>query len=195
MNKSVINKSAKNGLINSTYTIDPSQWLNRYHNYLIRYASSRLPTNMTEDFVQDTYLAGLKSMKTYKYKASEKTWLTSILRNKIIDYYRKANSKKGKLKKQCIRLSEDLDVFEHIDVASNYVEPDAELNVQELKEIILSGMKNLSPLEQNVLVLKRQSFQTKEVCQALNIKEVHCWVLICRARKRLREHLNANWFQ
>ena len=41
-------------------------------------------------------LAGLKSMKHFKGEASERTWLIAILKRKIIDYYRKINSAKGK---------------------------------------------------------------------------------------------------
>ena len=49
-----------------------------------------------QDLVQDTFLAALKSMKNFKGEASERTWLISILKRKIIDHYRKVNSNKGK---------------------------------------------------------------------------------------------------
>ena len=35
-------------------------------------------------------------MKNFKGEASERTWLISILKRKIIDHYRKINSNKGK---------------------------------------------------------------------------------------------------
>ena len=78
------------------HVIDPNQWINLYSDYLFNYTISRVnDREIAKDLVQDTFVAGLKSMKNFKGDASERTWLISILKRKIIDYYRKINSKKG----------------------------------------------------------------------------------------------------
>ncbi len=70
--------------------IDPEAWIDRYGDYLYRYAYLRLGDHATaEDAVQETFLAGLRARSKYSGRASEKTWLTGILKHKIGDQIRK----------------------------------------------------------------------------------------------------------
>ncbi len=69
---------------------DPKQWLHNYGDYL--YSIAVLKTNdkeTAEDLVQETFLSAIKALPGFKGESNEKTWLTAILNNKIIDYYRK----------------------------------------------------------------------------------------------------------
>jgi len=80
-----------------SHKIDPNKWIDLYSDYLFNYTISRVnDRDIAQDLVQDTFFAGLKSMKNFKGEASERTWLVSILKRKIIDHYRKTNSNKGK---------------------------------------------------------------------------------------------------
>ena len=79
------------------HEIHPDKWIDLYADYLFNYTVTRVSDReIAQDLVQDTFLAGLKSMKNFKGEASERTWLISILKRKIIDHYRKINSNKGK---------------------------------------------------------------------------------------------------
>ena len=81
----------------SNHQINPNKWIDLYSDYLYNYTVARVNDKViAQDLVQDTFLAALKSMKNFKGEASERTWLISILKRKIIDYYRKINSNKGK---------------------------------------------------------------------------------------------------
>ncbi len=78
------------------HTLDPKKWVDNYSDYLFNYTISRINDHdLAKDLVQDTFLASLKAMENFKGEASERTWLISILKRKIIDQYRKSNSKKG----------------------------------------------------------------------------------------------------
>ena len=78
------------------HTLNTNKWIDNYADYLYNYSISRVSnSDLAKDLVQDTFFAGLKSAKNFQGKASERTWLVSILKRKIIDYYRKINSKKG----------------------------------------------------------------------------------------------------
>src|SRR6056300_1580874 len=78
-------------------TLNPNGWIDNYSDYLFNYTITRIDDKeIAKDLVQETFFAGIKSMKNFKGEASERTWLISILKRKIIDYYRKINSKKGK---------------------------------------------------------------------------------------------------
>ena len=86
------------------HTIDPNKWIELYSDYLFNYTISRVNNReIAKDLIQDTFIAGLKSMKNFKGDASERTWLISILKRKIIDYYRKINSNKGETDSISIR--------------------------------------------------------------------------------------------
>ena len=69
--------------------INPYQWIEKYADYLYSYALHRIDDpEQSQDLVQETFLAALEKMKKFEGRSSEKTWLTSILRNKIFDIYR-----------------------------------------------------------------------------------------------------------
>jgi len=71
--------------------LDPANWLDAHGDVLYRYALSRVRNHSTaEDLVQDTLLAGMKSVHRFTGASTLRTWLVSILKHKIIDYMRKA---------------------------------------------------------------------------------------------------------
>src|SRR5688572_20288032 len=71
--------------------LDPSRWVDNYTDYLFSYAFFKTGSREeAEDLVQETFLSAYKNKEGFRGQSSEKTWLTSILKNKITDYYRKA---------------------------------------------------------------------------------------------------------
>ena len=72
------------------YTCNPADWVDHYSDELFRFALARVKNReIAEDLMQDTFLSGLKSIEGFRGDCHEKSWLYNILRNKIIDYYRK----------------------------------------------------------------------------------------------------------
>ena len=83
-------------------TLNPDKWIDNYADYLFNYAVVRVNnSDVAKDLVQDAFFAALKSAKNFQGKSTERTWLVSILKRKVIDYYRKINSKKVGLKNVC----------------------------------------------------------------------------------------------
>ena len=67
--------------------------MSEHADYLYAYAISRISDEeQARDLVQETFLAALEKVDKFEGKSSERTWLTAILRNKIIDVYRKKSS-------------------------------------------------------------------------------------------------------
>lgn len=61
----------------------------RYEGRLLNFAASRLPQRAdAEDIVQDTLVAFIKALDSFRDAASLETYLFAILRNRIIDRYR-----------------------------------------------------------------------------------------------------------
>ena len=77
--------------------LHPEKWVDKYSDYLYNYTIVRVNDHeIAQDLISETFLAGLKSKDNFKGDASERTWLISILKRKIIDHYRRINSNKGK---------------------------------------------------------------------------------------------------
>lgn len=69
---------------------NPQKWVEDYGDYLFSIAILKTNNKETaEDIVQETFLSAIKTLPGFKGESSEKTWLTAILNNKIIDFYRK----------------------------------------------------------------------------------------------------------
>ena len=76
-----------------SHLLDPHQWVKAHADYLYAYAIKRInDTELARDLVQETFLAALEKVDKFEGKSSERTWLTAILKNKIIDVYRKKSS-------------------------------------------------------------------------------------------------------
>ncbi|SHI35792.1 sigma-70 family RNA polymerase sigma factor [Algibacter luteus] len=180
------------------HVIDPNQWIDRYSDYLYNYTISRVnDSNIAQDLVQDTFFAGLKSMKNFKGEASERTWLISILKRKIIDYYRKINSNKGKAE---VRINYSDSESEGDWLEERVADPfdkTAEDTMQntELGDAIYNCLEKLPPKQAEVFKMKTiLGYETEVICNELNITASNLWVIIHRARTAMADCLKENWF-
>ena len=181
------------------HLIDPHKWIDRYSDYLFNYTISRInDRDFAQDIVQDTFFAGLKSMKNFKGEASERTWLISILKRKIIDHYRKINSNKGKAE---VRMSYKTDLESEGDWLEEQVPDLSENNAEdtlineELGSAILNCLSKLPEKQAQIFKMKTiQGYETEIICNELNITASNLWVIIHRARTAMANCLKENWF-
>ena len=67
-------------------------WVDEHGHYLFQYALPRIPDrHAAEEIVQETFLAALKGIESFRGDSSPRTWLVAVLRRKIADYFRKHN--------------------------------------------------------------------------------------------------------
>ncbi|MEO8822898.1 MAG: RNA polymerase sigma factor, partial [Ginsengibacter sp.] len=76
------------------YQNDPAivieSWVNAYSDKMYSWCLYKTNSReIAEDLVQDTFMAAFQSIKKYEGKSDPKTWLYSILNNKIADHFRK----------------------------------------------------------------------------------------------------------
>ncbi|WP_421806603.1 sigma-70 family RNA polymerase sigma factor [Flagellimonas sp.] len=181
------------------HKLQPDNWVDQYADYLFNYAVSRVSdAEIAKDLVQETFFAGLNSAKNFKGDAAERTWLVSILKRKVIDHYRKINSKKGKAEVR-INYSSDSDAegdWLEQQVADPFSK-DGD-NILENEELGLAIQDCITKLPQKqALVFKLKTIQgmsTEDVCNELDINPSNLWVMIHRARTALMGCLNENWF-
>lgn len=186
------NKSTPNSL-------SPNKWVDSYADYLYNYAIVRVnDTYVAKDLVQETFFSGLKSAKNFKGESTERTWLVSILKRKIIDYYRKINSKKGKAE---VRVN----FYTDGESEGNWLEEqvphpwntsDAGLENEELRLQLNKCINNLPKKYAIVFRMKTiQNIQTEDICNELEISSSNLWVMVHRARIQLRKCMEDNWFK
>ena len=183
----------------SNHQINPNKWIDLYSDYLYNYTVARVNDKViAQDLVQDTFLAALKSMKNFKGEASERTWLISILKRKIIDYYRKINSNKGKAEVRISYNNENETEGDWLEerVADPF-DKTAEDTIQntELGDAIFNCLSKLPEKQAEVFRMKTiEGYETDVICNELNITASNLWVIIHRARTAMADCLKENWF-
>ena len=181
------------------HQLNPNKWIDRYADFLFNFAITRVnDREIAQDLVQETFLAGLKSMKNFKGEATERTWLIAILKRKVIDYYRKSNSKKGKAE---LRMGNDFGTESEGDWIQNRVadpfDKTAEETLQneELGNAIFLCLSKLPKKQADIFRMKTiEGIETEDICNELHITPSNLWVIIHRARTAMALCLKENWF-
>lgn len=137
-------------------------------------------------------------MSSFQGKANERTWLIAILKRKIIDYYRKINSAKGKAEVRMSFYDEGENKGKWLEECVPQTwdnEAENAIESEELGSVIDLCIEFLP--EKYAIVLKMRTLQnidTAEICKELEISSSNLWVMIHRARTQLRKCLEDNWF-
>lgn len=187
--------------------LEPENWVDRYSDYLFTYASLRINRkDIAEDLVQDTFLAAWKARMDFQNKASEKTWLTSILKNKIVDHYRKSSTRNELTVFDNPNSEPGLDHFFNTeggyeghwtDIASpqNWKKDlHNSLEAEEFQRILKDCLGKLPERTRTVFAMKViDGEQSETICKALDITPSNFWVLMHRGKLQLRECLEMNW--
>ena len=152
--------------------------------YLVRFAQRKLRDPlMAEDAVHDVFEAVLSGRAVFAGRAALRSWLTAVLKNKIVDAVRR-NAATDSL----------ADAFGHDDddegglfeIECPQPRPDQIAEQQQLLMLALKRIEALPPGLRDVMrlrVLEEQS--TEDVCRELGISEENLFVRIHRARKQL----------
>lgn len=179
--------------------LDPQTWVDEYGDYLYRYAYSRLrDANAAEEVLQETFFAGVRAQHQYSGKGSERGWLLTILKRKIVDYIRMRNKHAG------VRGGEDPDPTTHLfdqngnwkDGAIRWNSPDHAMESRELRSVVEQCLTHLPASQADVFTLSvMEEMPSEEICKELNITPSNFWVRLHRARIGLAKCVGTKWFQ
>ena len=90
------------------YACNPETWVDQFSDEFFRFAIYRVKNReVAEDLVQDTFLSGLKYLDKFRRDCPQKSWLYNILRNKIIDHFRKKVNQEIKQSNSAVENDED----------------------------------------------------------------------------------------
>jgi RNA polymerase sigma-70 factor (TIGR02943 family) len=176
-------------------TTTPNDWVDDHGDYIFNFAVGQVrDASVAEDLVQETFLAALKGADRFAGQCTERTWLISILRHKIYDHLRKhCREKKHRVEPATARLDDgDMDdamLWLH-DVAAESHSPSRRIELEEFRANLEVALGKLPPRIAQVFQLYEiEEASGAEVCAKLNISESNLWVMLHRARKQLRAHL------
>ncbi len=173
---------------------------------MLKFASMQLgDPQLAEDAVQEALAGAFKNSAVYSGKASVKTWVFAILRNKIIDILRQRSRQRlVSIHPMTDEAEEDVELFEYFDgrgMWEDYDQPAAWGNPTEalqdkqfwkVFDLCLEGL----PGQQARVFMMREyvGLDAHEVCTEVGITSNNLNVMLHRARMRLRKCLENRWF-
>lgn len=184
------------------HQLAPENWVAQHADYLYGYALTRLNDGeMARDLVQETFLAALEKQDNFRGDSSERTWLTAIIKYKVIDIYRKKGSSFKAKDEYGAPVTEeeffDEDYHhwkkEHWPAPFGIEEHDP-LHNKEFMNVLQDCLQKLPPLWIAVFRMKHMDGDgTEIICEQLRISSSNFWVIIHRAKVNLRSCLQKNW--
>ena len=186
---------------------DPAQWLDLHGDILFRYAIKYVrDSHIAEDLVQETLLAGLKSQGSFAGQSSEQTWLIGILKNKIMDHFRKSSREMHFDEIQSMSEPSDDNFIESGPEKGTWqpsrrplewmVDPNDPAEQKEFWAYLNHCIEELDRKLARVFVLRElEEMDYKEVCNTLAVSHTNLRVMLYRARKMLRKCLEKNWIE
>ena len=151
----------------------------QHRGYLNAYALRRVgDAGLAEDLVQDTFVAALGAAQGFRGESSLRTWLTGILRHRIVDMYRAPE-----------RGVESLDEGE--DAAGEISAPDADPAVgferTRLREALQRQLARLPRRAARAFELAElEGWDVADVSRMLGVTPHNVWAMVRRARKSLQ---------
>jgi RNA polymerase sigma-70 factor (ECF subfamily) len=176
----------------------------QHRDYLYRYALLHLrDASRAEDVVQETLLAAVESPDRFSGRSSLRTWLTGILKHKIIDVFRKqarehtvdapAGSDAEEEFADLYFNKQDTDHWHSF--PSSWGDPERSLEDKRFWEVFDQCSQQMPGQVARVFYMRElMGLETEQICQELSITPTNCWVMLYRARMNLRQCLESRWF-
>ena len=166
--------------------------------YLIRFARTKLSDEHTvEDIVQDTLLAALSGKTPFLGHSALRTWLTSILKFKIVDTYRKNTLESTRRTPRHAREDEKKNFDDGL---QSLAEQDRRLGLQDpceaierrqLADCLMAAVQKLPAKQRDIFVLvQMHGYSSHDAAKVMGLSRSNVWVILHRARRMLQSHLH-----
>ena len=153
--------------------------------------------DLCEDAVQEALLAALAGEAGFGGRANLRTWVTGILKHKIVDVVRR------QAREPAFQAPEEDDALDALFRANGHwderpagwSDPDGALTQAQFFKALQACLERLPARTGQVFMMREHlGLETGEICKEVGITPTHCWVLLYRARMVLRECLQQTWF-
>ncbi len=153
-----------------------------------------------EDVVSETMLAALEGAASFAGNSQVKTWVVGILKHKIVDQLRRGGREVSVEAQMEAAGVESLDELYHasghkLDPPREWGNPESALSQSQFFEVLQACVERL-PANMGRIFMMREwlEYETDQICKELDITSTNCFVMLHRARMRLRECLEMDWF-
>jgi RNA polymerase sigma-70 factor (ECF subfamily) len=141
--------------------------------------------DVAEDIVQETFLAALKSAKSFKGRSSAYTWLCSIAYHKVADHYRRQSRERKRMVSGV-----DVDTVDVSDNPGRQPQPDSLIESAETRQVVNEALAKLPWDYRQVLILKYvEELSVQEISQIMDRSPKSIEGLLTRSRKALQTQL------
>jgi RNA polymerase sigma-70 factor, ECF subfamily len=156
--------------------------LDQHRDYLYAYALRRVgDAGLAEDLVQDTFVAALGAVQGFRGDSSARTWLTGILKHRIVDSYRAPERALESL---------DGDEQEAPEIPAPNADPAVGFEQARLLEALQRQLARLPERSAQAFVLSElEGRDAAEVSRLLGVTPNNVWGMVRRARKALQESI------
>jgi RNA polymerase sigma-70 factor (TIGR02943 family) len=173
-----------------------------HRSYLLRFARLQLRNETwAEDVVSETMLAALAKPQSFGNRSQLKTWLVGILKHKVIDTLRHHSREVCGLESTD---DEDTDPMDYLgfkpdghfsQAPAEWGNPEQQLNSRQFFEVMDACTNKLPPSQARLFLMREWlELSSEEICKELSLTPTNLYVQLHRARLRLRECLELNWF-
>lgn len=151
-----------------------------------------------EDAVQEALVAALAGESNFAGRSNLRTWLTGILKHKIVDTIRRQSRERPAAgpEGEAAEFDALFDRRGHWEEPPGpWPQPEGALEQKQFRaalELCLQGLPERTA--QAFMMREHLGLDTAEICKELGITPTHCWVMLYRARMALRQCLEMNWF-
>lgn len=176
-----------------------SIWVETFTTDLYSWAFHKVSNaELAADLVQDTFLAAVEKMESFKGDSSPKTWLFSILNHKIIDHYRKKVNQTVNFENQSFSnfFNEGGDWQESRKPKDWHEEDEKHLLDDDEFQDVLDKCMDALPEKWSACVKLKYITEKNgdEICQELDITPSNFWQIVHRAKLQLRDCVEKNWY-
>jgi RNA polymerase sigma-70 factor, ECF subfamily len=169
----------------------------RHNRALFYVVRSFVPSDaIAEEVVQDTWMAVVRGLSRFEGRSSIKTWLVTIAINRARSTGTRESRALPLTRSEAAVDPNRFDTNGLWITPPHYFAEDADDRVIAglLSERIRSSLDNLPESQRQVVTLRDvEGLDSKDVCQLLEISEVHQRVLLHRGRSRLRQDLESEF--
>ena len=175
--------------------------LAEHRSYLMRFARLQLRNEAwAEDAVSETLLAALSKPQSFGNRSQLKTWLVGILKHKVIDILRQ-RQREVSLAEDEGDGSQELDALmfkadgHYARQPADWGNPEQALDSRQFFAVLEACAEKLPAAMGRVFLMREWlELTSEEICKELQLTPTNMYVQLHRARLRLRECLEINWF-
>lgn len=158
---------------------------------------------MAEDVVQEALASAVAARDRFEHRATMKTWVFSILKNKITDVLRdRWNRGRADLipadgeDADFDALFKESERWRRSEMPTSWGDPEQSFENQQFWQIFDICMNNMPEATARVFSMREfLGLEVGEISKELEITTSNCWVILHRARMSLRICLQQRWFE